>query len=733
MSVHLLRRSINLFYKMVFALLLLLVSGLTMASNESLLEQALIGKSAQSSSQTNKTEQQKEDAEKAPVLTSAPETEENAAEIIALLPEQVLPLQSVQEATLTSIRHLIDEAKESASSVLNYKNWVNWVSAQYKDPRLRDFWQGLMWALVVSLTLAVVVRWLSYVVFRRLYQHWNKPTQWLEVITWYVTDWVCLLLPLVFFMGVSTASLLMFEPDAKVQWIVLTVINAWVVRDFLSILLRRVLTTQATTRYLHWQDATQTSVLKHLSFLGAFLIYGYFGLHVTYYLGLPRFLGELCLCILVICWVILAVRIVLQYKQTVRQATLVYAQKRETNAGRVFWEFFANYWHIVLSAYLIVGLLVWFAFRREGLMFLATATVLSLLIIMLVSAWERGVHYLGRKYGGLLIDLTLHYPILKTRIDRYYRWIKQLLNITVYVAAALLLLEAWHITLWSWLLHGNGQVFSLHIWHAFWILFTAWIVWFICSATIEIYVNNKEAGGNAITLSAKWRTILTLAKNALFITISVIVILSILSELGMNIGPLLAGAGVLGLAVAFGAQRLVQDMITGIFFLLEDTLAVDDTIVAAGVTGKIEALSIRTVRLRDGNGQVHTIPFSGMTMVSNQSRGYAYVTMDLQVGYQTVMEDVLVLIQEVGDKVVSDPLFAEDILEPFQVLGIDSFADSGIIIKTQVKTLPNKQMPIKRAFYQAIKQAFDKAGIEIPYPYRQVIIQHDTKDDPSNK
>ena len=200
----------------------------------------------------------------------------------------------------------------------------------------------------------------------------------------------------------------------------------------------------------------------------------------------------------------------------------------------------------------------------------------------------------------------------------------------------------------------------------------------------------------------------------------VMVTLIVLAELGVNIGPLLAGAGVIGLAVGFGSQKLVQDVINGIFILFEDSVAVGDVVTAAGISGVVERMSIRSLRLRDLTGNVHTIPFSAVETVTNMTKEFSMAVIEAGVAYRENIDEVIVALRQLGTEMKDDPEYASLILEPLEVLGVDALADSAVIIKCRFKTVPLKQWMIRREFNRRMKNRFDELGIEIPYPHQTV-------------
>jgi small conductance mechanosensitive channel len=224
-------------------------------------------------------------------------------------------------------------------------------------------------------------------------------------------------------------------------------------------------------------------------------------------------------------------------------------------------------------------------------------------------------------------------------------------------------------------------------------------------------------------------TLMPLLRNVLRVTIAVIASLIVLSEIGINIGPLLAGAGVAGLAIGFGAQKLVQDVINGMFIIIEDTVAVGDVVRVAGHIGLCEGLTIRTITLRDLSGTVHTVPFSDVTTVENLTKEFSFAVMDVGVAYREDTDAVIEILHQVAEELRAEPEYGAVMLEPLEVLGVDQFADSAVVIKVRIKTLPIKQWMVKREFNRRMKKAFDANGIEIPFPHATLYFGEDKQGD----
>ncbi len=194
----------------------------------------------------------------------------------------------------------------------------------------------------------------------------------------------------------------------------------------------------------------------------------------------------------------------------------------------------------------------------------------------------------------------------------------------------------------------------------------------------------------------------------------------VLSEIGIDLKPLLAAAGLGGLAIGFGAQSLVKDVISGFFILLEDSIAVGDVAEIAGVSGVVEEVKLRTITLRDVSGSVHVAPNGIVDRVKNMTKGYSYYVFDIGVAYQEDVDRVMAVLVEIAKELRADPSYAADILEPLEMLGVDRFDESAVIIRCRLKTQPSQQWRVGREMNRRIKKTFDANGIEIPFPHRTI-------------
>ncbi|NLF84457.1 MAG: mechanosensitive ion channel family protein [Candidatus Gastranaerophilales bacterium] len=222
----------------------------------------------------------------------------------------------------------------------------------------------------------------------------------------------------------------------------------------------------------------------------------------------------------------------------------------------------------------------------------------------------------------------------------------------------------------------------------------------------------------------KIKTLRNVIKSIFDILIIVVGTMMIIEKLGINIGPILAAAGVVGIAVGFGSQRLVEDVISGMQILATDQVRVGDVVKIGDKSGLVEKVDLRMILLRDFDGSVHFIRNGKIDIITNMTKNFSYYVMDIRVAYEEDLEKVIHLIKQTGEMLMNDERFATDILEPVEVLGLDKFEDSTVIIKARIKTKPIRQWAVGRAFNLALKQRFDEHRIEIPFPRRKLYLSN---------
>jgi len=223
-------------------------------------------------------------------------------------------------------------------------------------------------------------------------------------------------------------------------------------------------------------------------------------------------------------------------------------------------------------------------------------------------------------------------------------------------------------------------------------------------------------GLDALERRKRAQTIASVVRRSLSALVWATALLVVLRELDVDITPVLTGAGIMGLAVGFGAQTLVRDIISGFFLIIEDQVRVGDIAMVNGTGGLVEQINLRTIVLRDFEGVVYVIPNGEIKTLANRTKDYSYYVIDLGVDYEADTDRVLTLVREAGEQLMKEPAFAPSILEPVEVLGVDDFKDSSVTLKFRIKTVPLKQWEIGRELRRRIKLVLDREGIRIPSP-----------------
>lgn len=238
---------------------------------------------------------------------------------------------------------------------------------------------------------------------------------------------------------------------------------------------------------------------------------------------------------------------------------------------------------------------------------------------------------------------------------------------------------------------------------------------------LEVRVGH-DLGPDVVERARRTRTLGRLLKNAATALVVTTATLMVLRELNIDITPILTGAGILGLAVGFGGQALVRDLISGFFLIVENQIRVGDGAIINGTSGLVEEINLRTVVLRDGEGAVHVFPNGAITQLANRSKEFSYYVTDIGVSYRNDIDKVMGVLRDVGEEMMGDPKCRGNILEPLEILGVEALRDSQVNIRLRIRTLPLRQWDVGRELLRRIKYAFDQRDIELPSPHQPISI-----------
>jgi small conductance mechanosensitive channel len=311
-------------------------------------------------------------------------------------------------------------------------------------------------------------------------------------------------------------------------------------------------------------------------------------------------------------------------------------------------------------------------------------------------------------------------PDAATKRPRVGRWTMSVARLAVFVAAFLVILRVWGVDLAELTNGPFGVVLGVAGRLALIVVLSLAAIE-ISQLAIRQLFSRVADRARSMRRASQIRTLAPVLSGVATSALVIAAAMMALSEVGVEIGPLLAGAGIVGLAVGFGAQTLVKDFLTGIFLIIEDTVSVGDVAKIGDATGTVEDMSLRTIKLRAFDGTLQVIPYGEAQIIYNLTKGFSYYVFELSVAYSADLAMALELMKRTGDEMQTDPEFGSLILEPIEVVGVDQLADSGVVLKARIKTLPIKQWAVGREYLKRIKLAFDANGIEIPFPHIKLV------------
>ncbi|RAW07197.1 mechanosensitive channel protein [Halomonas elongata] len=412
---------------------------------------------------------------------------------------------------------------------------------------------------------------------------------------------------------------------------------------------------------------------------------------------------------------IYAVAVVLRNRQRLRDSLHRQAARASLSASRVALTLLGRTWHLLAIAYFFMVLVLTLTRPADALPFVLLATLETLAAVLVgLGASKFLTQTIGRRIT-LQDDLRQKLPLLEARLNAYIPKALRVVRIVLLVLVVMVSLNAWQVfDLADWYASEAGRGLVARLFSIAVILLVALAIWLVLASLIEHKLNPATGSGEP---SSRAQTLLSLFRNAIAITLITVTIMVVLAEIGINIGPLIAGAGVLGLAIGFGAQKLVQDIITGVFIQVENALNVGDVVTLGGITGTAERLSIRSVGLRDLSGTYHIVPFSSVDTVSNYMREFAYHVGEYGIAYRENIDEAIQALHAAFDDLSEDEEQKANLLEPLEVAGVIALADSSVNIRVRIKTTPGTQWAVGRAYNRLVKYHFDDAGIEIPFPH----------------
>ncbi|WP_237133667.1 mechanosensitive ion channel domain-containing protein [Pseudohongiella sp. O18] len=649
-----------------------------------------------------------------------PTTDESSAEEEA----SGSPVQEIAGATRELAQNLVAESMEAFQSITDL---VTGEQAVQVDNLTSDA-MGLLLVIAAAVSLFLVLRLMARPVFTAIDRWALKDTGGSRMLHKSIAVGGAALLDLVViplaYVGGYLVALFVPGNSGEMDIQQSLFLNAFLIIEITRALIRVLFAARNDGLRMLPLSAEQAHYWHAwLSRLVGFIGYGILFLVPLANELLTPAVGKLTALIVMLLAFLYALAILLQNKSRITDKLTELSQNAEMTFNRVLLGMLSKSWFVVAIAYLAAMTLVTIARPEDALPFMLRASLQTLVAIGLGLFLSVVLGQLVGRGFQLSDETRARFPLLEDRLNGFLPAIMKGVRLVILIVVLGFVADAWSLfNLPAWLasdagINTLGTAISVTL-----IILLALGVWIALASWIEQRLNPDSSRGGP---SAREKTLLTIFRNAVSITLVVMTLMVVLSEIGINIGPLIAGAGVLGLAIGFGAQKLVQDIITGVFIQLENAINSGDVVTAAGITGVAEKLTIRSLGLRDLSGTYHLIPFSSVDTVSNYMREFAYHVGEYGVAYREDIDAVIVELRKAFEELMADDDCKNDILEEIEVNGVTALADSSVNIRVRIKTLPGSQWRIGRAYNRLVKYRLDAAGIEIPFPHMTLYFGED--------
>jgi moderate conductance mechanosensitive channel len=643
-------------------------------------------------------------------------------------------------ALTASAAELTEQVASAATAAARTPSLWDWIVATVHDPQGRRDLLNAAWMLFAVLGCGLAAEWLLGRLLARPIKalaahaaahaapngqepsHRHRAHALLRRLPPAMAVFVLALLRPAVFAVIANLALQAIGDHGGARAIILTMVDAYVVCRVAMICVRLLISPwYPELRLLAMPDSAATYLHHWVRRLAIVAIIGPACEQVLLLLGLEDAAG---MALIKLIGLVVAVFLTIMTLQC-RSVVATYIRGHQAGTVGAVRARLAGTWSYVVLALILALWVVWAFQVQNGLarlahLFIGTAAVLigmRLVTILLLGGLEHGM----RVPPGM----AARYPGLELRAHYYQPVLRQVITTIILVAGLTGLLEVWGLDLLTWLRTNSigGQLLSALTTIAL-LVVLAMLAWEGVNILLERHMAllTREAH---LVQAARLRTLLPILRTSLMVVILAVVGLTALSELGINIAPLLAGASIFGVALGFGSQKLVQDFITGLFLLLENTMQVGDWVTVGGVSGTVETLSVRTIRLRAGDGSLHIIPFSSVTTVNNVNRGIGNAAIGVTIAYAEDSDQVCELLKSIGEDMRKDPLFAPMIRSNVAIWGVDKVDASGITISGQIECTDSGRWGVQREFNRRMKQCLQANGISLALPIHAIMMERD--------
>ncbi len=639
-------------------------------------------------------------------------------------PAEAAVAKEQEEAPLGNylLSHVIDRVQAivwkvnaAAGSLGDVDRLTEWFGVMATDPARRNLLLTAIGQLLLLLAIGMVAAYALGRLIRMPFQNLESRTAGGPVLRFWiaVARLVLGILPIAGLVLAMSLVQAWLEPGPRTRVLASDAINAIAISAAADLVLRAILSPSIPkARPVPLSDEAAAYLYVWLRRFVRLGVYGFFVLEGFRHLGMPDAAHEL---LANLCGLALAGLGAVFIQQNRGQVAVLIRGRTEAARQRFssLRARFADVWHLFALFYIAALYLIWALEVKGGFELMVRGTIGSVATILLAWAFTRALVAALRRLLAVNRELIAGNPFLERRANLYLPALESGVAWTVRVLALLAILAAWRVDVAGVLGSDTARLVWSRLIGIVFVLLLAFLIWEAISGFVTSYLARRDAEGNLLVRGARARTLLPLFNNALRVVVGAIATLMVLSQLGIDIAPLLAGAGVVGLAVGFGSQKLVQDVITGVFLLIEDAVNVGDVVSINGTTGTIESLTIRAVSLRDGEGTLHTIPFGSINQVSNQTRTFSYAVLTFTVPSEAAVDPAILAADKAFADLKDDPKLAPDIMRDMEVQGVDRMDAAGLTVRLRIRTRPGRQWGVKRAFNRAIARRFGEAEVKL--------------------
>lgn len=632
-------------------------------------------------------------------------------------------LEAQASARLNMVTESMGHLVNSISAV---PQLVGWLGQQLADPVYRGVWYSVLTQAGLAATLGFIASLLT----RRALRGWRGRLSDLPPSPPYRAKLAASgahltvdLAALATFLLITFAALQVLDVTWLARRVATDVLMAVGLGRGASALVKAVLATRnPRQRLLPVDDGEARPIRRKMTTIIGLSTYGAFTLISAQRLGMPWTVYGFSMRVLFAVVAGLIILLIFRLAPLIARGIEQWGASTHSDVARYLpWQLVARTGHWVLTAYVVALYLNWAVDVPGGTLILTRGAVVTLLVIAALRMIRVAMDARSRRQPATEEEaLAAEAEGVSEEPAAAPSMVMAVVRMLLLAVGALLIVEAWGANLVDWLRSDSGNVVLESLVRLGLVLAIALALGQAIDFAAKRYLSARDPGGNLL-YSNRSRTLASILRNIALVALAFIATINVLAQVGVDATALLAGAGVVGLAIGFGSQRLVQDLITGLFILLGDTIRVGDVVDLGGRSGVVEAMSMRTIALRAYDGGVHTVPYSSIDVVTNMTKDFSFCVIEAAVGYREDVDKVMEVLSDLSAQLRREWPYRRLILEPIDMAGVDRFGESAVVVKARLKTRPGEQWRVGFEFRRRMKRRFDELGIEIPFAHRALV------------